>query len=295
MRKILLFLATSILIAMLWYLFIKPHDYRVSFLVKTFPGTVNQTIKAWSKSLKDAEIIGQSSINSLEQQQIIGGHTYIYRWEMNLINDSISKVQVYITEPGNSLMNKIAIPFFETQIELDAKKNTKDFYSRINQHLENIRVKVEGVSTVKRTYCLYVAIHTTQIGKASGMMYNYPLLSSFIAENEIQTNGLPFIEVTNWDITNDSLTYNFCFPIIMTDSLPDHKLLKYKWLEHTKAIKAVYNGNYITSDRAWYALMHYAKKNGFEAIYKPIEFYHNNPNFGYNEKEWQADIYLPIK
>lgn len=295
MRKIFLFLSLVGVIALLWYLFITPYDYKVTFSVKTFPGTINQSIKLWSKSLDDSKLINQVSINSIEQQLKAGDYTYTYKWEMNLINDSTSKVIVYITEPENSLINKISIPFVDTEIEQHAKNNVTDFYDRLNEHLDKIKVKVEGVSEVERSYCVYIPLTTTQVGKARGMMDYYSFLSSFILDNGIQTDGFPFVEVTNWDMAHDSIEFNFGFPITKTDTLPTNKLLKYKWLEQTKAIKATYNGNYITSDRAWYALLHYAEKNGLEAIPKPMEIYHNNPNFDNNEKEWRADIYLPIK
>ena len=295
MRKIFLFLTAVGVIALLWYLFIKPYDYKVTFSVKTFPGTVNQSIKLWNNTLDSAKIINQMSINSLAQQLTEGDHTYTYKWEINLINDSTSKVKVYITEPDNSLINKISIPFVETQIEQDAKKNVTHFYDRINEHLDKIRVKVEGITEIDSSYCVYIPLATTQVGKAGGMMDYYSLLGSFIVKNGIQTNGLPIVEITNWDMDHDSINFNFCFPITRTDTLPKTELLKYKWLEKVKAIKATYNGNYITSDRAWYALLHYAEKNSIETTFKPIEIYHNNPNFDNNEKEWQADIYLPIK
>jgi effector-binding domain-containing protein len=295
MRKIILFLTTGGAIALLWYLFIMPYDYKATFSVTTFPGTVNQTIKLWNKSLQDTQPINQLSINSLEQSLTVGDHAYTYKWEINLVNDSISKVKVYITEPGNSLKNKIFIPFMDTQIELDAKLKVGDFYNRINEHLDKIRVNVEGVGEFERSYCVYIPLTSTQVGKASSMMDYYSLVTSFIIDNKIQTDGFPFVEITNWDMAHDSINFNFGFPIIKTDSLPANKLLNYKWLEQTKAIKATYNGNYITSDRAWYALIHYAEKNGLEILKKPIEVFHNNPNFDNDEKGWQADIFLPIK
>ena len=295
MKKYFLSLALILAIFLSWYLFIKSYDYKISFMVKTYPGTINQTIKIWNTSLENAKIINSKSINSLEQEIIIDNHTYIYNWKVNLINDSTSKVEVYISELSNSLINKITIPFLETNIEKDSQKVVKDFYEIIKKHLNNINVKVVGLSEFERTYCIYVPVKTTQIGKANGMMHYYPLISSFIVESNIQSNGFPIIEITNWNSNKDSLEYNFCFPIIKTDTLPSHAVLQYKWLENTKALKAIYNGNYITSDRAWYSLMNYAEKNKIETINKPIERFYNNPNFGNNEKEWQADIFLPIK
>jgi len=202
---------------------------------------------------------------------------------------------VYISEPDRDITNKIIIPFAEAQIEYDAKKNVQAFHKRIKEHIDNIRINVVGISEIDSAFCLCTSVNTTQIGKAKGMMNTYPLLSSFVMNNDIQTSGLPFVEITSWDMTNDSINYNFCFPIIEKDILPIHNLIKYERLKYTKAIKAIYNGNYITSDRAWYALLQYAEKNGISTSKMPIEFYYNNPNFGVNEKEWRADVYLPIK
>ncbi|MEH6777641.1 MAG: AraC family transcriptional regulator, partial [Maribacter arcticus] len=68
----------------------------------------------------------------------------------------------------------------------------------------------------------------------------------------------------------------------------------YKKLETTKGIKAIYNGNYITSDRAWYALLRYAKTNGLNVAPNPIEIFYNNPDMGGNSLNWKTEVYLPL-
>ncbi len=78
-------------------------------------------------------------------------------------------------------------------------------------------------------------------------------------------------------------------------SLPIHKDLKYKQFNSVKALKAIYNGNYITSDRAWYALLDKAEGKNIELAKTPIEVFYNNPNFGGNELLWKAEIFMPIK
>ena len=40
-------LSAVIVMALVWYLFLKPSDYTIRFEVKTFPGAINQTIKFW--------------------------------------------------------------------------------------------------------------------------------------------------------------------------------------------------------------------------------------------------------
>jgi effector-binding domain-containing protein len=77
--------------------------------------------------------------------------------------------------------------------------------------------------------------------------------------------------------------------------LPGHPDLNYKQIPATRALKAIYNGNYITSDRAWYTLLDYAEKMKEEVTPLPLEVFHNNPNMGGNELQWKAEIYMPLK
>ena len=295
MRKSFFVLGFLGIMALVWYLFIKPYDYKVSFNVATYPGTINQMIKMWNRPLENMRLVGKTPRGSLKQEIVVGKHTYQYTWDSKLLNDSVTKVEVGITEPGHKLINKITIPFLETDIEHDAKNVVTNFYDYIKEHLRITKVEVEGISTFERTFCVYIPLRTAQIDKATGMMKNYSLLTSFVIENNLHVNGKPIIEIKNWHVDEDTIQYNFCFPIVKTDTLPQNNKLKYKWLEQTKAIKAVYNGNYITSDRAWYALKHYAEKNKLKTTMKPIEVFYNNPNLGLDEIKWKAEIFLPLK
>ena len=82
---------------------------------------------------------------------------------------------------------------------------------------------------------------------------------------------------------------------IRSEKLPTHSIIKYKRIFAKKALKATYNGNYITSDRAWYTLMKKAEDLGKEVELTPIEYFYNNPNFGGNEINWKAEIFMPIE
>jgi len=295
MRKIKFIIAFVILGSLIWYLFIKPYDYLVTLDAKTFPGAINQTIKIWSLSLDNSTIIGQKDINNLKQKIIFNDSVYIYKWKIITVNDSTSKIKVYINDTHHSLQNKITIPFSNTDFEKRTKNTLVDFNKKLNEHIKNFKVTIKGESEIKPTYCAYIPIKSTQMGKAKGMMQNFNLLSSFIFKNNILLNGKPIVEITKWNMDNDSIHYNFCYPIIKNDSLPVDKIIKYKNIEHKKAIKAIYNGNYISSDRAWYALLDYAKNNNIELEKKPFEIFYNNPNMGGNALKWKAEVFLPIK
>ena len=280
---------------LLWYFIIKPYDYLVTFKVKTTAGTINQSIKLWNTSLENSSPIQQENLKNLTQQIIVKDSTFNYNWSISSVNDSISKVNVYVTDIDHSFANKISIPFGTTDFEKRTQNTITDFIDKLKEHLNKIRVRVVGIDSTRTTYCAYIPMKGLQIEKARGMMQNYSLLTSVLSAENIEMNGTPFVEITNWNTQNDIIAYNFCFPVIKSDSLPIDPRIQYKQYSGVKALKASYNGNYITSDRAWYALLDYAGNNDIEIVKKPLEVFYSNPNFGGDELKWEAQIYLPIK
>lgn len=278
-----------------WYLFIKPYDYLVTFKVNTYPGVVNQSIKTWSDTLENSEIISSDDLYHVHQQLQSANTLFSYHWVVEPMSDSTSRVKVYIKNVHNSLKNKVEIPFSETLFEKETKKRLLNFNKQLRQHLSDFKVKVVGREKLNSSYIMYIPIKTTQIKKAAGMMDTYPILDHLMTNKAIKSNGRPFVEITYWNQKNDSIYYNFCYPIIKTDSLPKNSNIKYKYFKGGEMLKAVYNGHYSISDRAWYILLDYAKNNHIEVVKKPIEIFYTNPNFGGNAREWKAEVLLPIK
>jgi len=280
---------------LLWYFIIKPYDYLVTFKVKTSAGTINQTIKLWNTSIANLNPVKQENIANLSQQIEVNDSIHNYKWSISSVNDSISKVNVYVTDKEHSFANRISIPFGTTDFEKRIEYSVTDFIAKLKEHLKKIKVSVAGIDTTRSTYAAYISMKGLQIEKARGMMQNYSLLTSILSAENITMNGTPFVEITNWNTQNDSIAYNFCFPVIKSDSLPVDSRIQYKQYNGAKALKATYNGNYITSDRAWYALVDYAENNDIKIDKKPLEVFYSNPNFGGDVLKWKAEIYMPIK
>ena len=280
---------------LIWYFFIKEYDYQINFETKTTIGTVNQSIKSWNSSLENPQPIQQ--INEAELLQTIrrNDSTYTYLWKLKNVNDSIVKVSAFVKDEAHTFKNRVLIPFSEPLFEKTAKQTTKAFLQSLQNHLKEIRIKIEGIENSPSSYAAYVSIQCLQIEKAKGMMANFSLLSDFIAENKLEANGRPFLEISSWNREKDSVSYHFCFPFKKTDSVRGNAFISIKEFPSKKSMKAVYNGNYITSDRAWYALEKYAKNKNLEVNMLPIEVFHNNPNMGGDELQWKTDVYLPIK
>ena len=294
MRKGYTIAIAIISIGLLWYFFIKPQDYQVRVTAKSNAGVINQALKAWSKTLPKASLRQVNDMNHLEQIISFGDSTHIYEWNINALTDSTSHIVVDIKDVDHSLKNKFYIPFTDTDFEIKSRKTVTEFIENLNEHLKEFKVTFIGEEALPSTYCACVEHKTIQNKKAFAMMESYPFLNSVIGNNGIEFNGIPFIETTDWNMQNDSIVFNFCYPIIKKDTLPTIKDLVYKEFIGTNSLKAVYNGNYMTSDRAWYTLLDYAEKNGIEVDQKPIEFFFNNPNMGGDALRWKAEIYMPL-
>ncbi|WP_291960346.1 AraC family transcriptional regulator [Maribacter sp.] len=294
MKKGITIIIAVIFIALLWYFFIKPQDYQIRVIAKSNTGTVNQALKSWSKTLQEASIRQKDDLAHLEQMIVTGDSTHIYNWNITPINDSTSQLIINVKDKDHSLTNKLFIPFTDTNFEKEARKTVTDFIENLNAHRKEFKVTFLGEDHLPSTYCACVEHKTTQSNKAFGMMESYPYINSVIASNGIQVNGVPFIETTDWNMQNDSISFNFCYPIIKTDSLPFIKDLVYKEFIGMKSLKAIYNGNYMTSDRAWYTLVDYAEEKNIAIEKKPIEFFFNNPNMGGDALRWKAEIFMPL-
>ena len=294
-KRVVLGVTILLLSGLIWYLFLKPNDYIVTFRSKAIPGALNQEIKLWANGLENAEFIEQGNLTNFVHHIEFNDSLHRYEWDIKPVNDSISEVKVSIKDMNNSLLNRITIPLTNSDFEKRTKKTLMDCMTIIKDHTERFKVTIVGPSTIKPKFYAYVTLKSAQKDKALKMMQNYSFLNTILVKNGLQLDGQPFIEITDWSIETDSISYNFCYPIIQSDSLPVIKGLQFKQLAQQKAIKAIYNGNYITSDRAWYHLLEYADKNDISIKKQPLEIFYSNPNMGGNELDWKAEIFMPLQ
>ena len=296
MKKGILTVAVILVIGLSWYLFIKPQDYRINVKTKSRIGTINQTLKLWNTTLDgQPTLVQQETLKHLSQKITFADSTHQYEWYIEPSTDSTANIKVDVTDVENSITNKLKIPFSDTDFEKRSRKTVKEFLNRLKEHEESFKIKITDIEELASSYCACVSIESTQFEKAEKMMEFYPFMNSVLTQNGIKLNGVPFIEIKNWNIQNDKISYDFCYPIIEPRSLPIIKNVSFKTFTGQKSLKAIYNGNYITSDRAWYALLDYAEANTILVKPTPIEFFFNNPNFGDDALRWKTEVFLPLE
>lgn len=279
---------------LIWLLFIRSYDLRFKFEVTTIPEIANATLKTW--------VIAQSNQNeiSYDLENLITTHSvkkdgidYLVVWKIHDPLDSVITVTASVSTKDNKIQNRLGSLIYDTQVKRVGNLIVKDFYDKLSEHLGKVKVRIIGIEEIDDQLCLCINNSTTQFGKAFGMMENFQYLSGELLESGIKIAGNPMVIVNNWDELRDSLDYDFCYAI-QEEKKPIGPDFFYRTLGSISAIKAVYNGNYITSDRAWYALRRYAVQNDLEIVEKPIEVFYNNPNIESEETKWRAEVYMPL-
>ncbi len=294
MKKIWIWAGGLAVVALIYYIGFRPFEYVVNFKAATVSGDIISTLRIWNRSLENARIIQVDSTNGLQQEIVFKQRSYLYTWRFTPISDSLTSVAIQVSQPGQRLWNKLLVPFTTQPIEEDAGYFGKNFYEVVKTHLEITKVRIIGETSLDSSFCVCRSYQTDQIAKANAMMKDYLLISSFVDFHKFKLNGPPMVRVNEWNHQLGKLKFDFCFPIYRPEIIPVTDSVAFKAFDKQVALKAEYRGNYITSDRAWYQLLDYAYKNGYKVIARPVEIFHDNPSMGFNERNWKADIYLPV-
>lgn len=282
-------------IALIYYLIVRPYEFAVNFKTNTLPGDIIQTVRIWNRSLDKAQIVAVDSFETLSQELTWNNKKYFLKWSFSNNIDTITSVNIRISEPNRKILNKILIPFTDQQIERDADEMGQAIYDILQWHLEITKVRISGEAKTKPLLCVCQSLVTSQVDKANGMMRSYPLFISFINKTELAVDGPPMIAVNKWKHSEGILEYDFCFPIKNKSELNLGEPFFYREFGIRKVLQAVYYGNYITSDRAWYALIQYARSKNYQIDSMPVELFYDNPTLGINERSWKAVISVPIQ
>ena len=93
MKKVLLVTGGLLLLGLIGYLFVYPYDYVVRFEARTFPGTINQTIKIWHDEVGlKGEPVVQEDLYHLEQTLAAGDSVLLIDWVIEPLTDTTSAV-----------------------------------------------------------------------------------------------------------------------------------------------------------------------------------------------------------
>ena len=284
----------------IWYFFVKEYDYQIRFEKKTSPGTIFGHISKWTKTMSRSSDI--SILNTVATPYAhrkfdlkLKDSTLTMDWKIESTSDSTSRITVKIKDEEHRYATRLKNLITDTPLKKILLSQTSSFNTSLNDLLERHKVKIIGEADIPKRYYAYVSSKSAIDQKANTIIKLNIDILYWLKKHHIQITGRPALVTTSWEIPQDSISFDFMFPIQQRDSLPFHESIKYRTHGGGKGIKAIFNGNYRISDRAWFSLYEYAKRNTIKIETLPIEYFYNDPLEGSRDIEWKTEIYMPLK
>ena len=297
--KSLKFILPIVLIVVgIWYFVIKDYNYRITFTINQPQGIVYHGLTKWNNgelpNNKVVTTLNQTPFNQISQSLMVGDSVFKINWELKKKNDSSTFVIAKIKDEKNSFKQNLQVPFTNNTFVKQSISVVKNFSETLLLNKKNYKISDVTRDKIPTRYCAYIPLQSSTEGKAITMVRNIPKIMNYIKGNNIQITGSPFVEVTNWDIVKDSISFNFCFPIQKTNSYPKTDQVFFKQTKEREVLKTIFNGNYKISHMAWYKIINYAEVNNIKIDKLPVEFFLNDPHAGGNDLEWVAEVYIGI-
>lgn len=301
LKSTLRFIGIILLVLGIWYFFIKDYNYRVSFTTNQSQSIVYDHLTKWTggKAQKERKVqtLEKKPFNEVMQTYTFGDSVFRFDWDLKMIDENTTKVTAKVKDEQHGFLQNIMILDSDNHFKNESIASVQEFGESLIKNAENYILHSVRDSVIPAQHCAYISVESKTTEKASAMLKNIYFVMNYIKGNdEVELTGHPFLEVTEWNKENDSLKFDFCFPINKLDRYPERPAnVGIKQTKEKKALKTVFNGNYRISDRAWYQLMDYARFHDIKVSNLPVEIFFNDPHTGTNSLEWVAEVYMPIE
>lgn len=300
MKKRIKYIVLLLLVAVgTWYFFIKEYDYLVTFETKNAPGIVYQKLLNWNQGRAEEDevsILSKVPFSQVQLEIAQGDSKTLMNWEFGSISDSVTKVKVYFKDSENSLSERFKFLIGQSGLVKNSIKTAKTVRAELKAHTTRYKVNIPEESMIPERYCACTKTDSIKmLMKATNMMKKNAVLSDFLVRNDLSVTEFPLLQITRWNRETEKIDFEFCFPVPKDKEYLPIQGVYLKSFPSRKALKTIFNGNYLISDRAWYKSVDYAQRNQIDIEPYPIEFYYNDPHSGTDELSWVAEIYFPLK
>ncbi|MFH4969432.1 GyrI-like domain-containing protein [Gaetbulibacter sp. M240] len=258
---------------------------------------VFNTLAAWNNweppSNKMVKTYSAVPYSKLNQELQVSDSIINIEWEIKR-TDSVTVVTAYVKDKNHSLIQKLKVPFVRTDFVNRMIATVKRIQKELNALSKEYKVGPMENSKIPKQYCAYISLESKLGEKASKMMASNAYILTYLEDNNIAIMGHPFVEVSQWNKEKGSMTFNFCFPVAHNEDYQSTEDIKFKMTQEKPALKTIFNGNYRISDCAWFSIIDFAEQKNIDIERLPTEIFFNDPHEGGNDREWKAEIYMPL-
>lgn len=302
MKKKLIYVALILLLLLsgvITFLLTRPSDYQAHFTAKTVPDIAYFCVfywDSWNRNELNAkfEILSKAPVRDVSIKISVLDTTFIFKWTFEKLNDSITLIRVGVSDPQRKYYNRLIGRFYNSHFKNGVRGNIFDIKRRLDFLSKSLHYEFIGKNQLEKRSCVCMKLKSTKRGKAMTMLSTVAGLNQFVSQNELELNGPPFLVIYDWNELNDSISYDFCFPVKRTDAVPEDPYIKLKTIGPMETVKTDFYGNYSLTDVTWHNLAEEANKLGYRSNDTIIEVFYNDPHAGGNELDWKAGIYLGV-
>ena len=293
LKKFSFGLVVLLTLAGIWYFFIKSYDYKISFQTTAAPGSIY--LRALHFMPDRSKVLDRFPYESLVHRIDLAEADLKMNWQFIPMNDSVTRVETTTKTIENNFLERLKLLVGRSDSKKRIAEDLKTFRDLLEKDVDLFDVEVMGEALLPEAPCACITLESPMEEKATGMMQNIGLLQEYMKQHNLDLEGYPRVQVTKWDTSRDHINFDFCFPLAGSADLPKTSVIRIRKIQPQKALKAVFRGNYIFSHHAWLQLLNYAEMHGYEIVGNPLEIFIDNPELGGNSRQWEAEVFLPVR
>lgn len=302
-KKFVTILLGVLLLSLGWFLFVKKYDYQFRFQAKHSPALVQQEIKdieAYSIFKSQPKVVFQQNEGYQEILQTLqfGDEELQLLWELENNADSLTNISVNVAS-NKSIGNRLALlNVFADSDYIDSLENSfLKFGKELLKRQSAYRVQViDSIVYSPALDCICKPAEGIKVeNKAMQMVRDIGYLEDFQIAHKLKLTAYPFVKIKAWDEQNGTIDYDFCFPVNLAQDIRPNTFIEFQQFPATTSLKAIYNGNYRSSDLAWHQLLSEASERSLKTSKLPLEIFWNNPKTGGDALSWKAEIFMPVE
>lgn len=267
---------------------------------------------------KEGNVLSFRSENALEAaintMEIIPLEKIVQKLEMkHSFGTSVSKIAWFFeeVEEGTEVTLQITGELsFKDKLHWETSAGTIDSYfapifeeslmvlqDEINRKMQEYEIEVHGVTEYGGGYYLYTSASATQQNVQEKFKEIYPQLKNFMNENNINSNGRPFILYHQLDDENGTTLFSVGIPTATKVVTPGADNIVTGYIPNQKVVRTTLQGDRKNLSEAWEATIDYIEENNLRLPegYKPFEVYITDEAEEKVPARLITEIYIPVE
>ncbi|SDS04223.1 GyrI-like domain-containing protein [Gramella sp. MAR_2010_147] len=176
-------------------------------------------------------------------------------------------------------------------------KGLNNLQEEITVKMNSYTINIDGITQHGGGYYMYITT-ASKISQVSDRMEKMVTeVGNFMATNNIEQVGKPFILYNEWNEDQGTAIYSAAYFTPSEVVTTTESSILNGFMPNQRTLKTTLKGDYKNLKEAWDSSYAYLQKNGLKAAEnaKAFEVYITGPKDNANPAEWITNIYIPLE